>query len=207
MRVRVCRHDANMKKIILIPLALFVVLLAFLAVGLKRDPHEIPSPLVNRPAPAFSLHTLQAGEGFFSPDTMRGKVWMLNVWATWCGACQEEHPVLVSFAREGLVPLVGLSYKEVQASDEPAGKPMSPDDKLAMARQRSLTWLRVKGDPYSLVAMDLDGRVGIDYGVYGVPETYVIDKNGVIRYKQIGAVTPALLEEKIRPLIQELNRS
>jgi cytochrome c biogenesis protein CcmG/thiol:disulfide interchange protein DsbE len=102
---------------------------------------------------------------------------------------------------------VGLSYKEVQASDEPAGKPMSPDDKLAMARQRSLTWLRVKGDPYSLVAMDLDGRVGIDYGVYGVPETYVIDKSGVIRYKQIGAVTPALLEAKIRPLIQELNRS
>ncbi len=138
---------------------------------------------------------------------MRGKVWMLNVWATWCAACQQEHPVLVSFAREGLVPLVGLSYKEVQSSDEPAGKPMSPEDKLAMARQRSLNWLRVKGDPYSLVAMDLDGRVGIDYGVYGVPETYVIDKNGVIRYKQIGAVTPALLEEKIRPLIQELNRS
>ena len=196
-----------MRKIILIPLGLFVVLLVFLAIGLKRDPREIPSPLVNRPAPAFSLQTLQSGQGLFSPDSMRGKVWMLNVWATWCAACQQEHPVLVAFAREGLVPLVGLSYKEVQASDEPAGKPMSPDDKLAMARQRSLTWLRVKGDPYSRVAMDLDGRVGIDYGVYGVPETYVIDKSGVIRYKQIGAVTPALLEEKIRPLIQELNRS
>ena len=207
VRVRVCRHSATMRKIILIPLGLFVVLLVFLAIGLKRDPREIPSPLVNRPAPAFSLQTLQSAQGLFSPDSMRGKVWMLNVWATWCAACQQEHPVLVSFAREGLVPLVGLSYKEVQSSDEPAGKPMSPEDKLAMARQRSLNWLRVKGDPYSLVAMDLDGRVGIDYGVYGVPETYVIDKNGVIRYKQIGAVTPALLEEKIRPLIQELNRS
>jgi cytochrome c biogenesis protein CcmG, thiol:disulfide interchange protein DsbE len=205
--LRAYQPEATMKKIILVPLALFVVLLAFLAVGLKRDPHEIPSPLVNRPAPAFSLHTLQSGQSLFSPEAMRGKVWMLNVWATWCGACQEEHPVLVSFAREGLVPLVGLSYKEVQASDEPTGKPLSPEDKLAMARMRSQAWLRAKGDPYNLVAMDLDGRVGIDYGVYGVPETYVIDKNGVIRYKQIGAVTPALLEQKIRPLIEELNRS
>ena len=196
-----------MKKIILLPLLAFVVLLAFLAVGLKRDPHEIPSPLVNRTAPAFSLHTLKPEEGQFSPDAMRGKVWMLNVWATWCGACQEEHPVLIAFAKEGLVPLVGLNYKEVQSSDEPAGQPFTPETKLAMARQRSQAWLRVKGDPYSVVAMDLDGRVGIDYGVYGVPETYVIDKNGVIRYKQIGAVTPALLDEKIRPLIQELNRS
>ena len=196
-----------MKKIILLPLLVFVVLLAFLAVGLKRDPHEIPSPLVNRAAPAFSLHTLQPEQAQFSPEAMRGKVWMLNVWATWCGACQEEHPVLVAFAKEGLVPLVGLSYKEVQASDGPAGQALTPEAKLAMARQRSQAWLRAKGDPYSLVALDLDGRVGIDYGVYGVPETYVIDKNGVIRYKQIGAVTQALLDEKIRPLIQELNRS
>ena len=196
-----------MKKLFLVPLLAFVVLLAFLAVGLRRDPHEIPSPLVNRAAPVFSLHTLKPEEGQFSPQAMRGKVWMLNVWATWCAACQEEHPVLVSFSKEGLVPLVGLSYKEVQASDEPAGQPFAPEAKLAMARQRSLAWLRLKGDPYSLVAMDLDGRVGIDYGVYGVPETYVIDKNGVIRFKQIGAVTPAVLAEKIRPLIQELNRS
>ena len=196
-----------MKKIILIPLVLFVVLLAFLAVGLRRDPHEIPSPLVNRVAPPFSLHTLQPEQALFSPEAMRGKVWMLNVWATWCAACQEEHPVLVSFAQEGLVPLVGLSYKEVQSADAPEGKPFTPEAKLALARQRSLAWLRAKGDPYSLVAMDLDGRVGIDYGVYGVPETYVIDKKGVIRYKQIGPVTSALLAEKIRPLIQELNRS
>lgn len=196
-----------MRKIILLPLLLFVVLLAFLAVGLRRDPHEIPSPLVNRVAPPFSLHTLQPEQALFSPEAMRGKVWMLNVWATWCGACQEEHPVLVSFAKEGLVPLVGLSYKEVQAADAPEGKPFTPEAKLALARQRSMAWLRAKGDPYSLVALDLDGRVGIDYGVYGVPETYVIDKQGVIRYKQIGAVTPAVLAEKIRPLIQELNRS
>ena len=195
-----------MRKIILIPLGLFVVLLVFLAIGLKRDPREIPSPLVNRPAPAFSLQTLQSGQGVFSPDSMRGKVWMLNVWATWCAACQEEHPVLVSFAREGLVPLVGLSYKEVQASDEPAGKPMNPEDKLAMARQRSLNWLRVKGDPYSLVAMDLDGRVGIDYGVYGVPESFLIDRTGTIRWKHVGPLTPEVVSGALMPKVRELSR-
>jgi cytochrome c biogenesis protein CcmG/thiol:disulfide interchange protein DsbE len=153
------------------------------------------------------LHTLKADQGLFSPDAMRGKVWMLNVWATWCGACQEEHPVLVSFAREGLVPLVGLSYKEVQASDEPAGKPLGHEDKLAMARQRSLNWLRVKGDPYSLVAMDLDGRVGIDYGVYGVPETFVLRGDGTIAYKHIGPITAESLRDKLIPAIEAATKN
>jgi len=192
-----------MKKVF-IPLALFVGLVIFLAVGLKRDPREIPSPLINKPAPEFSLFTL-AGDAKFSPADMKGQVWMFNVWATWCVACREEHPVLVAFSQKNQVPIVGLSYKEIQPQD-PAYK--SPEEtKLELARERSQVWLKRHGNPYMTTVMDLDGRVGINYGVYGVPETYVIDKAGVIRYKHIGAVTPALLAEKILPLVTELNRS
>ena len=193
-----------MKKF-LIPPALFLALVAFLAVGLKRDPREIPSPLINKPAPAFSLPTLEGGEPF-SPQSLQGKVWMLNVWATWCVACREEHPVLVAFARQHAVPIVGLSYKEIQPQDEANGK-LAPAAKLQLARDRSTVWLARHGNPYVLSVMDLDGRVGIDYGVYGVPETYVIDRQGVIRYKRVGVVTPALLSEKILPLIRELEKS
>ena len=193
-----------MKKF-LIPLALFLALVVFLAVGLKRDPREIPSPLINKPAPTFSLPTLE-GDKNFSPDDLRGKVWLFNVWATWCVACREEHPVLVAFARQNAVPIVGLSYKEIQPQDEQGGK-LAPDAKLKLARERSKVWLQRHGNPYALSVMDLDGRVGIDYGVYGVPETYVIDRQGVIRYKRVGVVTPALLSEKILPLIRELEKS
>lgn len=193
-----------MKKF-LIPLVLFLALVVFLAIGLRRDPREIPSPLINKPAPAFSLPTLEGGQPF-SPADLRGKVWMFNVWATWCVACREEHPVLVAFARQNAVPIVGLSYKEIQPQDEEAGK-LAPDAKLQLARDRSKVWLARHGNPYALSVMDLDGRVGIDYGVYGVPETYVIDRQGVIRYKRVGVVTPALLSEKILPLIRELEKS
>ena len=109
-----------MKKF-LIPLGLFLGLVVFLAVGLKRDPREIPSPLINKPAPVFSLPTLEGADSF-SPEQLRGKVWMFNVWATWCVACREEHPVLVAFARQNAVPIVGLSYKEIQPQDEQGGK-------------------------------------------------------------------------------------
>lgn len=192
-----------MKKVF-IPLALFIGLVIFLAVGLNRDPREIPSPLINKPAPEFSLSTLES-DAKFSPADMKGQVWMFNVWATWCVACREEHPVLVAFSQKNQVPIVGLSYKEIQPQD-PAYK--SPEAaKLELARERSHVWLKRHGNPYVTTVMDMDGRVGINYGVYGVPETYVIDKAGVIRYKHIGAVTPALLAEKIQPLIAELNRS
>jgi cytochrome c biogenesis protein CcmG/thiol:disulfide interchange protein DsbE len=192
-----------MKKV-LIPLVLFIVLVGFLAVGLKRDPREIPSPLINKPAPEFSLFTL-AGDAKFSPADMKGKVWMFNVWATWCVACREEHPVLVAFAEKNQVPIVGLSYKEIQPQDEAYKAPF--DVKLALARERSQVWLKRHGNPYVTSVMDLDGRVGIHYGVYGVPETYIIDKAGVIRYKRVGVVTPELLADKILPLIAELNKS
>jgi len=182
-------------------------LVIFLAIGLNRDPREIPSPLVGKPAPVFSLDTLDANAPKFGPQDMKGKVWMLNVWATWCVACREEHPVLVAFSKANQLPIVGLSYKEVQPQDEPAGKKFTPEQKLQFARDRSALWLKRHGNPYVLSAVDLDGRVGIDYGVYGVPETYVIDKEGVIRYKRVGVVTPELLQSTILPLVQKLNAS
>ena len=193
-----------MKKF-LIPLALFFGLVAFLAVGLKRDPREIPSPLVGKPAPAFSLPTL-TGDQPFSPADYKGQVWLFNVWATWCVACREEHPLLVEFSKTQSVPIIGLSYKEVQAADQTNG-PLSDDAKLSLARERSLRFLQRQGDPYKLSVMDLDGSVGIDYGVYGVPETYVIDREGIIRYKQVGPVTPEILATKLLPLIRQLEKS
>ncbi len=169
----------------LLPLGIFVVIAVFLAIGLGLDPREVPSPLINKPAPAFSLPQLHQPAQMFSRDDMKGKVWLLNVWASWCVACREEHPVLVEFARTGTVPIVGLNYKD--------------------ERRDGLRWLAQFGDPYRLSAYDYDGRIGIDYGVYGVPETFLIDKNGIIRYKRIGVVTPEILRDKILPLVRELN--
>jgi len=181
-----------MKRHVLIPLLLFMVLAIFLAVGLNRDPREVPSPLIGRPAPGFSLPRLDdapvamALAPGFGPKDMAGKVWLLNVWASWCVACRQEHPVLVEFAKSGAAPLVGLGYK----------------DRVADAQG----WLARYGNPYSASAVDADGRVGIDYGVYGVPETYVIDKAGTIRFKQIGPLTREVLQAKILPLIRELEQ-
>jgi cytochrome c biogenesis protein CcmG/thiol:disulfide interchange protein DsbE len=196
-----------MKKLFLIPLVLFFGLVIFLAVGLQRDPKEIPSPLVGKPAPAFKLFTLAANGQTFEPKDMQGQVWMLNVWATWCVACKVEHPLLVEFSKMQNLPIVGLSYKEIQPQDEPLGVKMTPEAKLLLARQRSEIFLQARGNPYVLTALDIDGRVGIDYGVYGVPETYVIDKQGVIRYKLVGAINPEILLKKILPLVNELKRT
>ncbi|MDP2168908.1 MAG: DsbE family thiol:disulfide interchange protein [Rhodocyclaceae bacterium] len=170
----------------LLPLGIFIVLVGFLAVGLRLNPREVPSPLVGKPAPDFSVPQLHDETAMFSPKEMAGKVWLLNVWASWCVSCREEHPILNEFAKSGTAPLVGLNYKD--------------------KREDGIRWLARFGDPYLLSAVDSDGRVGINYGVYGVPETYVIDKAGVIRFKQIGPVTPAVLQQKIIPLVQELNK-
>ncbi|MGH8738109.1 MAG: DsbE family thiol:disulfide interchange protein [Burkholderiales bacterium] len=168
----------------LIPLGIFIVLIGFLAVGLRLDPREVPSPLIGKPAPPFTLPELTDPQRTFSQKDMLGKVWLLNVWASWCVSCREEHPVLVEFSKRNLVPVYGLNYK---------------DD-----RKDALAWLAKLGNPYTMAIMDRDGRIGIDYGVYGVPETYVIDKQGVIRYKQIGPVTPEILNAKIVPLVKKL---
>jgi cytochrome c biogenesis protein CcmG/thiol:disulfide interchange protein DsbE len=189
----------------LVPLALFLVLVGFLAVGLNRDPHEVPSPLVGKPAPAFQLQQLAADKPF-SPQDMQGKVWLLNVWSSWCVSCRAEHPLLVAFSQQGGLPIVGLNYKEVRGDGESDidVKKLTPADELNLVRRRAASWLAQHGNPYTLSALDIDGRVGIDYGVYGVPETYLIDKQGVIRYKQIGPITEEALQEKILPLAKEL---
>ncbi len=175
-----------MKRLLLIPLLLFVVLLGFLAAGLRHDPHEIPSPLIGKAAPAFKLPRLDTPGAVFEPADMKGKVWLLNVWASWCESCRDEHPLLVEYAHGAHVPIVGLDYKD-DARD---------------ARR----WLAEFGDPYDEVAVDADGRVGINYGVYGVPETYVIDKDGVIRHKHIGPVTPDVLNRELLPVIRRLSK-
>ena len=191
-----------MKKF-LIPLALFLGLVVFLAIGLKRDPREIPSPLIGQPAPAFELKQLDSDD-MWRPADMQGKVWLLNVWASWCVACRDEHPVLVAFSREHAVPIIGLNYKEIQPQETALAQLPAPE-KLHAARERARQWLiKHGGNPYQVSVMDLDGRVGIQYGVYGVPETYVIDRQGVIRFKHVGAVTPALMNKTVLPLIRQL---
>jgi cytochrome c biogenesis protein CcmG/thiol:disulfide interchange protein DsbE len=169
----------------LIPLGIFLVLVAFLAVGLKLNPREVPSPLIGKPAPAFALTRLDAPAQTLKRDELLGKVWVLNVWASWCAPCREEHPVLVDFARRKLVPIYGLNYKDTR----PAG----------------MGFLTQLGNPYEASLFDGDGRVGIDYGVYGVPETFVVDKQGIIRHKHVGPLTPEVLRTKIEPLLKELN--
>jgi cytochrome c biogenesis protein CcmG/thiol:disulfide interchange protein DsbE len=170
----------------LIPLGIFIAVAAFLFKGLSLNPKEVPSPLIGKAAPEFSLTMLNNFETRFANSDMTGKVWLLNVFASWCGPCLDEHPVIVNFARSDTAPVLGFNYK-----DRP---------------QAAAQWLDRHGDPYSQVVVDLDGRIGLDYGVYGVPETFLIDRAGIIRYKKIGPLTQADVVEDILPLIEELNR-
>ena len=188
------------------PLIGFVVLVVLLAVGLRLNPRDVPSPLVGKPAPAFALPRLDTPDKEFSPREMLGKVWLLNVWASWCVSCRQEHPVLVELAKRQTVPLVGLNYKEVRGDGAIDSDKVAPGDEKRMVIERAAGWLRKHGDPYTLSVLDVDGRVGIDYGVYGVPETYVIDKAGIIRMKHTGPITPDVLARKIMPLLAELNK-
>ncbi|MEO8298820.1 MAG: DsbE family thiol:disulfide interchange protein [Burkholderiales bacterium] len=169
----------------LIPLGLFVVLLGFLAVGLKRDPHEVPSPLIGKPAPAFAVSRLDDAAQTLRRDELLGKVWILNVWASWCGACREEHALLVDYARRKRAPIYGLNYKDT--------------------RVEGLAWLAQQGNPYEASLFDADGRIGLDFGVYGVPETFVIDQAGVVRFKHIGPLTPQVIRERLEPLLEKLH--
>jgi cytochrome c biogenesis protein CcmG, thiol:disulfide interchange protein DsbE len=169
----------------IIPLGLFSLLVFFLWRGLSLDPRKVPSPLIDKPAPSFALTRLDDPAKTIARDDMLGKVWMLNVWASWCVACREEHPTLVEFSKTKVVPIIGLNYKDTRAD--------------------GLNWLGRFGDPYQMSIFDQDGRVGIDFGVYGVPETFVIDKKGLIRFKHIGPLTPEIVQTRIRPLLKELN--
>jgi cytochrome c biogenesis protein CcmG/thiol:disulfide interchange protein DsbE len=168
----------------LIPLIVFLLLSVFLAIGLTRDPHEVPSPLVGKPAPVFTLSRLDDPQRQFGSEQLKGEVSLLNVWASWCTACRQEHEVLLALAGRGSVPLYGLNYKD--------------------ERDAGLGWLQRFGNPYRISVSDPDGKVGMNWGVYGVPETFVIDKRGVIRYKQIGPVTEDVLEGVLLPLIRRL---
>ena len=169
---------------LVLALGAFGALVLLLAIGLSLNPREVPSPLVGKSAPAFTLPRLDRPDEKLSPEALRGKVWMLNVWASWCAPCREEIPVLLALAKAGTVPIYGLNYKD--------------------RREEALGLLKQFGDPYVASAVDADGRVGIDYGVYGVPETYVIDQAGVIRLKHIGPVTRETVEKKILPIVKEL---
>jgi cytochrome c biogenesis protein CcmG/thiol:disulfide interchange protein DsbE len=169
----------------LIPLAVFVGLGAILWAGLSLDPRRIPSPLVDKPLPSFAVPALQEPKRIVTPESLRGRVYLLNVWASWCVACRQEHPLLMSLAQRKAVPIIGINHKD--------------------KREDALGWLAQFGNPYELSIVDADGRLGIDLGVYGVPETFVIDKTGVIRHKYIGPITEDAWTKTLLPLIQRLS--
>ena len=167
-----------------LPLIVFAVLVGFFAKGLFLNPREVPSPFIGKAAPVFTLPLVGAADKNFSPADMKGKVWLLNVWAPWCVSCRQEHPVLMQIAQDGRVPIVGLNWKD---------KDREADALLNKA-----------GSPYASVPDDLSGMVGIDYGVTGTPETYVIDQSGIIRMKHVGPIDPDVWKDKIEPKLKEL---
>jgi cytochrome c biogenesis protein CcmG/thiol:disulfide interchange protein DsbE len=168
----------------LIPLALFVALAWFLYAGLSLNPREVPSPLIGKPAPAFALPRLDDPTQTVKREDLLGKVWVMNVWASWCAPCREEHPLVIALAKQRNVPVIGLNYKD------------RPGD--------ARNWLERLGNPYAATLIDFDGKVGIDFGVYGVPETFVIDAQGLVRFKHVGALTPQVISQKLEPLLKEL---
>lgn len=167
-----------------IPIALFAAIGVLLWVGLSLDPRKIPSPLVGKPLPAFQLTTVADAKRMVSHENLRGRVYLLNVWASWCGACRQEHPLLNQLAQAKAIPIIGLNYKD--------------------KREDATAWLASLGNPYEMSLSDPDGRVGIELGVYGVPETFVIDKAGVIRHKHVGPITPEVWGNIIEPKLREL---
>jgi cytochrome c biogenesis protein CcmG/thiol:disulfide interchange protein DsbE len=177
-----------MKRLLFIlPLLVFAGVAVYFGFGLTRDPSKIPSALIDKPIPEFALPEIAGtGKPALTSATLKGDVALVNVFASWCAPCRIEHPIFMRLARDNAVPIYGISYKD-KAED-------------------SAKWLRELGNPYKAIGWDFDGRVAIDWGVYGVPETFVVDKAGTIRFKHVGAVTPDVLNNKILPLIEELKR-
>lgn len=167
-----------------LPLALLLALGTLLYAGIGRDPSKLPSPLIGKPAPAFELPVLGDDGRRVSSDTLAGRAYLLNVFASWCATCQAEHPVLKAFAAEGVIPVIGLNWKD------------RPED--------ALRWLGRHGNPYEVVLADPSGAIGIDFGVYGTPETFLVDAGGTIRFKHVGNLTPEVIDQDIRPLLQQL---
>ena len=170
--------------IVLIPLIAFAALAAYLAVGLTHDPRVLPTALLDKPAPAFVLPPLREGGPGLAKADLEGQVSLVNVFASWCVPCRAEHPLLMRLAQEKIVPIYGINWKD--------------------KREDATAWLDRLGNPYSRIGYDGDGRVGIDWGVYGVPETYIIDRQGRIRHRHVGPLVPETLEKEILPKIREL---
>ena len=170
--------------LLMLPVLLFIGLAVLLYAGLFNDPRLVPSALIGKPVPEFDLPAVQGRELALASTDLRGDVSLVNVFASWCVACRDEHPLLVKLSKSGKVPVHGLDYK-----DKPAD---------------AARWLDTLGDPYTRTGADMDGRVGIEWGVYGVPETFVIDRNGTIAYKHIGPLTERDLRETILPLVEKL---
>ena len=181
------RESVTLRPRLLIPLAVFLAIAVFLGIGLTLDSDRVPSPLIGKPVPAFSLPAVDEPSREVRPSDFAGEPWLLNVWATWCVACRAEHGVLMTAANRYGATIVGLDYKD--------------------ERPAALEWLRQRGDPYVVSAFDPEGQTGLDFGVYGVPETYVIDEKGIIRYKHIGPVSRDQLENKLLPLLAELREA
>lgn len=173
-----------MKARFLIPLGVFGLLVVVFLIGLHKDPKKVPSPFIGKPAPAFDLPRLRQPEARLDQNVFLGKVSLFNVWASWCVACRQEHPFLVELSKRGTVPIYGLNYKDQRAD--------------------GLRWLDTLGDPYTANGFDLKGDVGIDWGVYGVPETFIVDRKGIIRHKVIGPLDPQSWQDTVLPLIRQL---
>ena len=193
----------HMPRWVFLPLALFLGMVVFLAVGLTRNPQEIPSPLIGRPAPAFELPVV-GGQGVFSAEQFKGQLTLVNLWATWCAGCKEEHPILMALSRQPGLNMVGINYKELQASELSGQDPQSVAS-LQKASARSQAWLQKQGQAFGVNLLDMDGRVGMDFGVYGLPETYLVDREGVVRFKHAGALTPDGVQQKLLPLLRGVN--
>ena len=187
---------------VFVPLALFLGMVVFLAVGLNRNPQEIPSPLIGQSAPAFRLPVV-GGTGDFSAEKFKGQLTLVNLWATWCAGCRDEHPMLMALSRQPGLQVVGLNYKELQTS-ELSGLDPSSSEAVQKATARNQAWLQKHGQAFHVNLLDMDGRVGMDWGVYGLPETYLVDREGVIRFKHAGALTPEVLQQKLLPLMRRL---
>jgi cytochrome c biogenesis protein CcmG/thiol:disulfide interchange protein DsbE len=183
----VSRPSGARQTALLVPLLLFAGIALFLAIGLRLDPREVPSPLIGKPVPAFSLPPVRGRLLGLASTDLKGEVSLVNVFASWCVACRAEHPLLMRIQREGIVPVHGLNYKD------------RPDD--------AARWLDEMGDLYTRTGADLDGRVAIDWGVYGVPETFVIDRDGKIAYKHIGPISPSVWNQTLLPLIRRLQEA
>ena len=168
----------------LLPLAIFLAIAFFLYRGLSLNPRDVPSPLIGKPVPQFAVPVLDDATRTLSTADLRGKAYLLNVWGSWCVSCRDEHPVLVELAKKGTLPIYGLNWKD--------------------RREDALAWLKRYGDPYVASGVDREGKVAIDFGVYGAPETYLVDREGIIRYKHTGPLTWRIVEERIMPLAAKL---